>query len=374
MSYDDFLAQPPYSLSDDFKTPLLKDALRTAFAHHFQGSEHYRRFCEKAGWVPPVGDFEYADFPYLPTEIFKQLRLASVPDSEIVRALQSSGTSSQTPSTVVIDNVTRTRQVRTLMWLLGDYLGQERRPFVIMDVDPSLIPPSQHTITARTAAIRGFLPAASTASYCMNMAQDGAVAIDIDKLAEDLSGVQARNERAVLFGYTYVLSQYVAKELNKRGVSFSLPEATILHIGGWKKLQSQAVSKPAFNEALEEVFGVPQGQIVDVYGFTEQLGLVYMDCEAGLKHCPSVAEIVIRDPRTLEPVADGRDGMVELITPLPHSYPGLAILLDDIGRVVSRGTCSCGRHGTAFEIVGRASEAEIRGCGDVLAENFAGVL
>jgi len=207
----------------------------------------------------------------------------------------------------------------------------------------------------------------------MSVDAQGNLSVDIDRLSIELERIQLQGGRVVIFGYTYVLYAYAAKELLERGIRFSLPDCSILHIGGWKKLKDEAVSKDVFNSTLEQVFGVPQSQIIDAFGFTEQLGLVYMDCADGLKRCPVTSEIVIRDPGTLEPVADGQEGMVEFITPLPHSYPGLAILLDDIGRIVSRDTCRCGRHGTAFEILGRASEDEIRGCGDVLAANLVGI-
>lgn len=372
MLYDRLLNIPPYSLNDDEKSPIFKEAIRECFEHHYKACLPYKRFCQSSGWASLPEDFDYFDLPYLPTNIFKQMKLSSVDDSSIVRTLQSSGTSSQTPSTVVIDNITRTRQVKTLTLLLKNFLGNDRRPFMVVDVDPSLTPPGQATITARTAALRGFLTSASKLTYFMDMDKKGDLSIDMDKLIENLTILEANGEHTVIFGYTYVIYAYVAKKLIERGSKFSLSNCSVLHIGGWKKLQDEAVSKTEFNSTLEQVFGIPQSQIIDSFGFTEQLGLVYFDCEDGLKRCPVTSEIVIRDSRTLEPLPDGEAGMVEFITPLPHSYPGMALLLDDIGRIVSRDQCRCGRQGTAFEIIGRANEEEIRGCGDVLAASLEG--
>ena len=191
MLYDDLLKFPPYSIPEIEKRSLFKDALREAFYHHFDSCEPYRKFCEKAGLSIPLEDFDLTDLPYLPTDIFKKMRLSSVEESTVVRTLQSSGTSGSTPSTVVIDNITRKRQVKTLMWLLSDFLGKERRPFVIIDVDPSMASVQQHIITARTAAIRGFLPAASSAAYCMSVDADGKISLPVlaPRLKEsDLSG------------------------------------------------------------------------------------------------------------------------------------------------------------------------------------------
>ena len=52
---------------------------------------------------------------------------------DVVRVLKSSATSSQTPSRVVLDRVTRDRQMRTLAFLLSALMGSARRPFVVLD-------------------------------------------------------------------------------------------------------------------------------------------------------------------------------------------------------------------------------------------------
>lgn len=369
MSFEDLLGRPPYASSEDEKATAFPSALREAFDFHYGACEPYRKFCDRRGFRAPLGEFELERLPYLPVEIFKQMRLSSVDDAQIVRTLQSSATSSQTPSTVVIDHLTRMRQVKTLVWILADFIGKDRRPFVIMDADPARIPPGQGTISARAAAIRGFLTAASSATYCMTADDAGAMSVDLEALSRALDAASGR--RVVILGYTYVLYSFAARELQQAGRRFSLPDAMVLHIGGWKKLQSEAVSKVAFNRALSETFGMPETGVVDVYGFTEQLGLVYPDCEQGFKHCSMASEVIVRDPNTLEPSVDGEEGLLEFLSPLPHSYPGIAILLDDLGRVRGRGRCGCGRHGTRFEVVGRAKQAEVRGCGDILSEKVA---
>jgi hypothetical protein len=93
---------------------------------------------------------------------------------------------------------------------------------------------------------------------------------------------------------------------------------------------------------------------------------VYPDGPDGLKRVPTYAEVIVRDPQTLEPLADGRTGLLEFISPLPHSYPGVAVLLDDLGRIVPGSAGPDGAEARALEIVGRVPHAEIRGCGDTL--------
>jgi hypothetical protein len=75
---------------------------------------------------------------------------------------------------------------------------------------------------------------------------------------------------------------------------------------------------------------------------------------------------LVRNPRTLEVVPDGAVGLLEFICPLPHSYPGIAVLLDDMGRILACGSAKDSTAQTSFEVVGRAERAEARGCGDTL--------
>jgi hypothetical protein len=159
------------------------------------------------------------------------------------------------------------------------------------------------------------------------------------------------------------------KMLKDRNVRFKLSDsARILHIGGWKKLESQKVSRKQFLDDIFLTLGVKSSHVYDFYGFTEQMGLVYGNRADWPKTVPLYAEIIIRDPLTLEPAEEGRNGFIQMLTPLPQSYPGVSVLTEDIGRIVGRGQDSDGRWGTKFELTGRAQRAEIRGCGDILGE------
>src|SRR4029079_247294 len=98
----------------------------------------------------------------------------------------------------------------------------------------------------------------------------------------------------------------------------------------------QKVAKPDFNVTVQRAFGLREGDVTDVYGFTEQMGVIYPDGADGLKRAPAFAEVIVRDPKTLEPVPDGTPGLLQFLTPLPHSYPGISILTDDLGMIVGR--------------------------------------
>jgi hypothetical protein len=237
---------------------------------------------------------------------------------------------------------------------------------LILDAPPDRSPAGDHELSARVAGMRGYLIAATEQEYALRRDGDRLV-LDRDRVEAAVARWAAAGKPFCLLGYTYLLYEHVVRPLSEAGAKIELPATTIVvHFGGWKKLQRQAVTKAALNERAAAVFGLRPCSIVDIYGFTEQLGVIYPDDRDGVKRAPTYSEVLVRDPRSLQVVPDGQVGLLEFVCPLPHSYPGVAVLLDDMGRIVSREPGSDGAHGTAFEIVGRAEKAEARGCGDTL--------
>lgn len=366
---DRLIGCEPFNTTDTEKKPLFMNAIRESFSHHIKNNEAFRKFCESTQFnINEVSNI--SDFPFLPVSIFKQGKLASVPNGDIRLILNSSATSG-TPSSVPIDAITSKRQSIVSAKVIADYVGGERRPFLIMDEDPSKSSQNRGIpVSARAVATRGFLTFAKTSEYFL-LKKGNSFWFDADSFKSALVRHTNSGEPFIIFGFTFLLHHYAVKDFSGSGSKIRLPESTkIIHIGGWKKLQSQSVTKEKFNSDICSVFGVDASNVIDVYGFTEQMGLVYPDCQEGHKHVPLYSEIIIRDFDTLEPVRDGEEGLIQILTPLPHSYPGVSVLTDDVGFVCQRGRCRCGRNGTAFRVVGRAKLSEPRGCGDILSEKM----
>jgi hypothetical protein len=363
---DELLKQPPYATQPGEHRGLLRAAVGEAIRHHRDHCPPFARWLAKQGTDPDAEITDLSKVPFLPVSIFKRLSLESVGEQDVVRVLRSSATSSQTPSRVVLDRVTRDRQMRTLAVLMSALMGSTRRPFVVLDA--AAAPGENRDLSARVAGLRGYLMMASETCYALD-AREGRLELDADRLEAQLDGFRARNVPVCLIGYTYMLYQYVVAPLARRGRRLSLPNGSmVLHFGGWKRLERQAVDRARLNAEVEQVFEMAEPRVRDVYGFTEQLGVIYPDDGHGVRLAPVYSEVIVRDPATLQPVPDGTPGLLEFITPLPHSYPGIALLVDDMGKIVSRDQGEGGRYGTRFEVLGRARGAEIRGCGDTLPE------
>jgi hypothetical protein len=218
--------------------------------------------------------------------------------------------------------------------------------------------------------MRGYLMMASETHYALE-SKAGRIALDTSKLHELLKAFRSQSQPVCLIGYTYMLYKYVIAPLARAEERLTLPVGSILlHFGGWKRLENEAVNRAQLNQEASRVFGIEESSIRDVYGFTEQLGVIYADDGRGIRLAPVYADVIVRDPVTLKPLPEGEPGLLEFISPLANSYPGIALLVDDIGRIVSRDQGIDGRYGTRFEVLGRARGAENRGCGDTLPEQI----
>lgn len=365
---DYLLGLDPFGVPPEMKAPLFANALSQSIRHHYQYCPLYRRWLDLQRFDVDLPIGEISKVPYLPAPLFKEISLITGSDEDIVRVLTSSATSSGIPSRVSIDGITRSRQMKALAAVMSDLIGRKRRPFILLDAAPQNRNMMDRELSARIAGLRGYLMAASDQVHVMNQ-EGSALKLDLEYLNEMIDHFQTAGQPICLLGYTYVLYQYVIKPLYEQEISLELPDSTfILHFGGWKRLQDQAVSREMLVERASAVFRLSAQSILDLFGFTEQLGVVYPDDGTGIKRAPVFAEVLVRDVETLEVVPDGQTGLLQFLTPLPNSYPGVALLLDDVGRIVSREPSPTGRHGVGFEVLGRAEGVEIRGCGDTLPD------
>jgi hypothetical protein len=303
-----------------------------------------------------------ADLPYLPVGVLKaNPPLSFVDPNEIKRTLTSSATTSQVPSRVVLDSPTARRMTKGVVSIVRDFIGPDRRPYLVVDTPG--FQGSGSNLGARGAAIQGLQPFATETTYCLNATEQGELKLDVNCVKQFAQRHQ--NTELLVYGFTLILWNHLVKPLTAEGISLNLPKVRILHSGGWKRLQAQAVEKTVFNEQLARVFGCTPDRIIDFYGMVETVGVIYPDCFAGNKHGPVFGDVIVRNPLTLEPVAPGEYGIVQVCSILPTSFPGHLLLTEDMAQVLAYDGCPCGRRGISFRFAGRVPKAELRGCGNL---------
>jgi phenylacetate-coenzyme A ligase PaaK-like adenylate-forming protein len=348
----ELLAAPPFGVAREDKQRLLTEALRELTALHRNQCEPYARAVDV---MHPRHDIStLADVPYLPVSVFKTHTLRSVPEADVFKVLTSSGTTGQVPSRIYLDRDTATRQTKALSTIMQAVLGAQRLPMIM--VDTKSVFANRQSFSARGAGLLGMA----------NFGRDHFYALD-DQMQLDEPGLRAFLDKysgkpLLIFGFTFMVWLYFREAAARMGADLS--QATLVHSGGWKKLVEQSVDNARFKATLREGTGL--ARVFNFYGMVEQVGSVFLECEQGQLHAPAFADVIARDLRTLEPIV-GREGVLQVLSALPTSYPGHSLLTEDLGTVLGEDDCPCGRKGKYFSVRGRIARSEIRGCSDTHA-------
>ena len=371
MNYDEILKPAPYEMDKAAKTEYLNSALCELTRHHYNSCNTYRKMLSAQGFdldsfeaQVKSGEKSYKDIPFLPVRLFKEYDLRSTSEEDVVKTMTSSGTTGQNRSRIYLDKETSRNQTKVLTSIVSDYIGKKRLPMIVLDT--SAVIKDRNLFTARGAGILGFSIFARERFFAF----DENMNLDIEGLKAFLEKYEG--QPIFLFGFTYMIWQYFVKELEKlrnndkgadsNGYIVDLSNGILIHGGGWKKLESEAVSSEDFKAKLKDVCGIEH--VHDYYGMVEQTGTIYMECDEGHMHVSSYSDVIIRRPQDYSEADFGEEGLVEVISVLPYSYPGHVLLTEDRGMVLGEDDCPCGRKGKYIKILGRVKNAEIRGCSD----------
>lgn len=351
--FSGWLDSEPFSMGAADKSKQLTGALAALTRWHALRCPEYARVLDVLGF----GQRAYhriEDIPFIPVRLFKEFELLSIGRDQVFKTMTSSGTTGQQVSRIYLDRETAAFQTKVLTRLMGHALGKKRLPMLIID-SPGVLS-NRLAFSARGAGILGFSMFGLDVTYALD-----------DQMALNLAAIESFLERHAgqsifLFGFTYMIWQHFVLPLRQRQIQLAIPEGVLLHGGGWKKLQDQAVDNFAFRASLHEVAQIQR--VLNYYGMVEQTGSIYLECEEGRLHAPIYSDVIVRNPIDFSPAAVGEEGVMEVVSMVPRSYPGHALLTEDVGTVLGEDTCPCGRLGKYFKVSGRLAQAEVRGCSD----------
>ena len=353
MTLNELFQIPPYGLAAEDKEAALAEILSKLTRHHYEHCPEYHKIIDVLGFDVSVRH-SCEQQPFLPVRLFKKYELHSVSKEKVTKTLTSSGTSGQAVSKIFLDADNVRSQSKTLNEIISSFIGKQRLPLLLLDTE--MIKKDRSMYSARGAGIIGFSLFGRNITYALNADMD----IDIEKVTDFCEKHAA--DTILMFGYTYMIWQFVVRALENSGRKFHMKNAILFHIGGWKKLKDQAVGAPEFNRRVQGVLG--NVRVYNYYGMAEQLGSVFVECEHGHMHCSNYSDVIIRRSSDFSVAGQGERGLIELLSVLPTSYPGHVLLTEDEGEVLGVDDCPCGRLGKYFKIHGRIRSAELRGCSD----------
>ncbi len=352
---DKLLASTPYGIPQDQKEGLLLQGLNDLTKFHADHCAPYQ-FILQGIWDDKVSAERLSDIPYLPVTLFKRLSLSSVAAEDITLTLTSSGTTGQAVSQIAVDKETSLRQARSLSHSVAHVLGKSRLPMLVLDSsivfkDPSLM-------SARGAGVLGM----------MRFGHRPVFALD-ENMQPDIEAIRSMIERLdgapfFMFGFTYMVWEILNEKLANENIDLS--GGVLIHSGGWKKMIEKSVDNQTFKNRLREQLGIQR--IFNFYGMVEQIGSIFLEGDDGLLYPPSFSEVIVRNPETWQECAFGEEGVIQVLSLIPRSYPGHSLLTEDTGIIES--VSSEGPFlGKGLRVTGRVKKAELRGCSDVIASS-----
>ena len=96
------------------------------------------------------------------------------------------------------------------------------------------------------------------------------------------------------------------------------------------------------------------------------MGIIYPSRGLENKTTSVFGEVLVRDPSTYKVLPDGEEGLLQFISPMPFSYLVIQLSLTILALFI-RVMMKIQIYLQKFEITGRAKNAEIRGCGDIMS-------
>lgn len=356
---EDFYKLEPYDLDKTEKNEMLTSELVRLTREHGEKCQEYKRFLDTVGYQEENVS-TIADIPFYPVRMFKEYELSSIPKDEVFKVMTSSGTTGQRVSKIIVDKETAMIQQKVMIKILSDYWGKKRLPMLIVDT-PAVLK-DRKMFSARGAAILGLQVAAREMVYVLN--DD----MSLNTGVLDAFFGKYPNQPFIIFGFTFMVWKHFYGALKECEKKYNMSEAWLMTGGGWKKLESEAISREEFKKEMNAVCGIKH--FLDHYGMVEQTGCIYAECEYGHLHASIYSDVIIRDYKDFSVCPIGQKGIIQVVSVLPHSYPGHSLLTEDEGMVVGEDDCPCGRKGKYIQIFGRMKNAELRGCSDTYADKF----
>lgn len=347
---------PPFTLPQVVKESLFFPAALELTRYHSAHCKPYANMLRALDFHLDAAT-RTEELPFLPSGLFKSMELKSLEGQDYSRSLTSSGTTGSQQVHVELDRETAADQQRALAHIASDFIGGARLPMLIID-RPSILS-KDGGLSARAAGVLGFSMFARRRVFAL----EDDYTLNLPLIRSFLE--QVNGGPFLLFGFTFMVWKYFCQALreNREYVDFS--SGTLIHGGGWKKLQDEAVPPEEFHRALEECCGLHHSY--NYYGMAEQAGSIFFQCEAGRFHASELSEVFVRRGDDFSLCSVGEPGIIQVLSLLPRSYPGHSILTEDSATFLGIDNCPCGRLGRSFHIHGRLLQAQLRGCSDVYA-------
>ena len=346
--------------ADEFGS-LALELFRLQFTHNAA----YQRLCIARG-LTPEKVANWPSIPGIPTSAFKELELTSLAPEERTAVFFSSGTTEQRRSRHFHSAESLALYEASLLpWFehhmladLNDLVDEQllgsldKLPFLALTPPPAAAPNS--SLVHMFDTVRRELGSRDSL-FAGKLDASGTWTLDFDTALFAIRKSMCANRPLVLLGtafnFVHLLDHFAANNMRYKLARGS----RVLETGGYKG-QSREVPKAELHALITKHLGITAENIVTEYGMSELSSQAY-DSVAGTKKSsrtfqfPPWCRAQIISPETGGEVGEGESGLL-LIFDLANIRSVLAIQTEDLAV----------KRGNGFELIGRASQAEPRGC------------
>jgi phenylacetate-coenzyme A ligase PaaK-like adenylate-forming protein len=305
------------------------------FQYQYAQVDVYRTFCDSLRRTPATVK-QLENIPFLPVEFFKNKEIITR-GKKARTVFESSGTTGSVPSKHYVADTNLYE--RSFLTAFKQFYG-EPGDCVILALLPSYLERGNSSLVYMADKLIR-LTGSKRSGFFLN---------EFEKLHQLLLELKEQKQKTILLGVTYALLDFAAVH------SLQFPELIIMETGGMKGRREE-LTRGEVHQILQQAFGVPN--VHSEYGMTELLSQGYSKGK-GIFETPAWMKVVVRDLYDpLKLIGGNATGGVNVID-LANIESCSFIATGDMGRLYPNGS---------FEILGRANNAEIRGCNLMVAEN-----
>lgn len=316
------------------------------FAYQLRYSQPYAQYCTLFGITPRALPTRWEQIPAVPTDVFKDVPVATFDPSHCALAFETSGTTQGRGGVHYME--TPVLYDAALLSGFDRFVLPDGAQLRYLNVVPNPAMRKQSSLGYMMAAVAAHRGDGHTGWYIENDAllthafiEDLSAAIE-EQLAVCIAGTA--------FGLLNLLDTFEQKHLR-----FDLPPGSrIMETGGFKG-RTRTVARAAFYEQLAQRFGISSNAIVAEYGMTELTSQYYDSIESRATQ----QRIKIGPPWMQTRIVDatGKDVPDEIVGALVHfdlanRSSAIAVSTEDLGA----------RLGDGFVLLGREEGAKLRGC------------
>lgn len=334
------------------------------FAHQYEHVPLYRRLCELRG-TEPAGIEHWSAIPAAPADLFKE-DLGIAPVTAGAEFLSSGTTlggnrrSRHQVSAASLDLYRRSSVAHFAAMAAADSPGQ----MAVLVLGPTARTHPSSSLGHMYSFIQdAFGDEGSTQSPDSDVLFDADGQLDVPLAVAALEAVAAGTSPVLILALSNTITA-VFEALRNQKKFLRLPaDSRLVDTGGSKG--GRTFSRSGILKAAWRFLHIPAYLCIGEYGMTELLSQFYEDAlysrwsgnlRPRAKIGPAWTRTTVVDPTTLAPVASGERGLLKHFD-LANCESVSAVQTLDLGIT----------KGAGFEVLGRASDSELRGCSQLMS-------